>query len=117
MSVSTTPVAVLGPLLVTLIEYVRFAPTVTEVGAEIVTPKSAVGVTAVVTLAELFVVTGSAGWLVMLTESVIEGTAAAPGVTTIVTASVAPAASVPRETVGLPGVGAVPCGTLVEDDD
>ena len=114
MSDSTTPVAVLGPLLVTLIEKVRFPPTVTDIGAVTATARSALGVTVVVALAELFVMSGSVGWLVTLTISAIVGTDPALVNTTIVTTSVAPAASEPRVMVGCLSVGAVPCVAVDE---
>ena len=70
VSVRLTPVAVLGPLLVTTCVYVIVPPGSTGTGlGEFVTERSAVSATKVVTVALLFVLLGS---LLEATEAVCE---------------------------------------------
>src|SRR4051794_667686 len=77
------------------------------------TARSALGVTGVVTLAELFAGFESGVLVVTRTVSRIEGGAAVVGVTTIVSVTVVPAETVPSWVVSVVSVvervGVVPC--------
>src|SRR2546426_11706872 len=89
------PVAVLGPPLVTLIVYVRFAPTITGSGESVlVIARSAEGLIVVSSVAELLPRLGSNS--LALTVAVLLTTPACVGVTTMVTVAEPPFATVPR---------------------
>jgi hypothetical protein len=100
VSVIDTPVAELGPLFVTVIVYVRFCPTITGSGESVlVIDRLAAGFTVVVVVQLLLPVFGSVTPLVTLAVLLSVPTAAAPGVTTMVTVALAPLAKVPIEQV------------------
>ena len=93
---SITFVAVAGPLLVTLMVYVRSCPAVTEVAdAVMVTATSAEGLAVTDVVAVLFAEFGSGVLLVTLAVSGIVVVTSTAGVTTSVAVAVAPLASVP----------------------
>jgi hypothetical protein len=96
VSVTETPVAELGPLFVTVIVYVRFCPTRIGSGESVlVTERFAEGFTVVVVVQLLFPVFGSVTPLVTLAVLLSVPTAAADGVTTMVTVALAALANVP----------------------
>jgi hypothetical protein len=101
-SISVTPVAALGPLLVTTTAYATFDPTAIGSGKSlIVTDTSAEpGFTVVLALAELFDGLGSLSFATTLAVFVSVPTAS--GVTTIVTVRIAPADMFPSPHVTVP---------------
>jgi hypothetical protein len=115
VSVMVTPVAALGPLLVTTIVYVRFCPTKTGSGLSVlVIERLAAAFTVVVVVQLLLPVFGSVTPLLTLAVLLSVPTAAAPGVTTMVTVALAPLANVPIEQLiaGLPAQ--LPCVDVAE---
>jgi hypothetical protein len=100
ISVTMTPVALLGPLLVTVIVYVNVLPTTTGSGASVLEiDRSAAALTVVVVVELLLLMFGSVTLLVTLAVLLSVPTAAAVGVTTIVTVALAALANVPMEHV------------------
>ncbi len=118
-SVMVTPVAVFGPLLVTVMVYVRLFPTSTEPAeAVLLIDRSAAGSTWVVVVQLLLPMLGSATLLDTLAVLLSKPTAAADGVTTMVTVTLAPLFKVPMAHVTVPPpFEQVPLDAPVHDPD
>jgi hypothetical protein len=112
VSVKVIPVAVEGPLLVTVNEKVTLLPKFTVCGAAVsARERSAAGFTVALALAELFAVLGSASVAVTFAEFV--NVPAAFGLTTTITVALAPLAKLPSAQVvngfvQVPWLGVVP---------
>jgi hypothetical protein len=98
VSVTVTPVAELGPLLVTVIVYVTCSPTETGSGVSVlVIARSAEETEGLTVVDEVALLLPGTGSLVVLdTLAVLLNVPAAVGVTTIVTVALAPLATLPR---------------------
>jgi hypothetical protein len=97
LSVTTTPLAVLGPAFDTMIEYAKDCPTSTGLGPVFVIERSAEGLTVVVVVAVLLVEPGKSGTALDTIAVLLSvPSASGSGVTTIVTVALAPLVSVPR---------------------
>jgi len=104
VSVRVTPVAALGPALLTLTVYVRLPPATTGSGLSVlVTDRSAEAVTVVLAVALLFALLGSASLAVTLAVLVIVPPDVG-AVTTIVTVALPALAIVPRLHVTVPAL-------------
>jgi hypothetical protein len=104
VSANVTPVAPLGPALLTVTVYVRVLPATTGSGLSVlVTETSAEAVTTVVALAVLFAVLGSDSAAVTLAVLVIVPLEVG-ALTTIVTVANPPLAMVPRLHVTVPAL-------------
>jgi hypothetical protein len=99
-SVSETAVASLGPLFVAVSEYDRLVPTVTTPGAVLVSARSALGVTVVEAVEELFAAFVSK--LSLETLAVFETDVTFPGVSVSVNCALAPEANRANEQAIVP---------------